>query len=95
MGVPKIVIISCILLLIFTGIFLLLNDSENAKLLHKKYGKKQVDNFILHTQIKRVDNGIQVYSSLQYVGEDMIKVQSNNPFVSMSFNHMNHTISLD
>lgn len=71
------------------------DDHDKGKLLHRTYGKKQVNYFILHTQVEDINDGIEVYSSPQYVGDDSKMIEMGNPFVSVSFNHMEDSFSLD
>ncbi|WP_099157890.1 hypothetical protein [Virgibacillus ndiopensis] len=84
--VPAILIFSVCL----SGIFYWGFQVENATLAANKTGSKQVDDFILHIRVERIENGIRVYRSIQYVGDESIEITHYTPLVSVSLKNKNH-----
>ncbi len=56
---------------------------------------KEVGDFILHIHIANVDEGIKVFSSLQYTGEGTVEVEHLNPLVSVVLGDEEHQYEND
>ncbi|WP_188453352.1 hypothetical protein [Virgibacillus oceani] len=63
---------------------------NDATLVSNKSISKQVDDFILHIRIEDIDNEVQVFRSIQYMGEDSVKIVHSTPLISVSFKVKNH-----
>lgn len=84
-----------IVILLMIGIFLLLliySDfrNANAKLVEDITVSKEMDDFILHIRIENTQEGIEVFRSLQYVGNEEVVVHHQSPLISVSIDHKNH-----
>lgn len=51
---------------------------------------KEVGDFILHMYIENADEGVKVYSSLQYIGEGTIKLKHQEPLISVVSGNQRH-----
>lgn len=48
------------------------------------------DEFVMHIRVENDEKGFRVYRSLQYIGEEEVKVVHQTPLISVSFRHKNH-----
>ncbi|MFD1361531.1 hypothetical protein [Lentibacillus salinarum] len=48
------------------------------------------EDFILHIRAERIDEGFQVFRSIQYFGDDTVEITHQTPLVSVSFKQQNH-----
>ncbi|MFD1849223.1 hypothetical protein [Oceanobacillus bengalensis] len=64
--------------------------SEAGSLITEKAQVKQVGDFILHMKVEKANNGINVFQSLQYVGEEPIEIEHQTPLISVSLGNKNH-----
>ncbi|WP_067730102.1 hypothetical protein [Oceanobacillus damuensis] len=55
----------------------------------------EVDDFLLHVRVEEADKGIQVQSSLQYIGEEQLLIRHQAPLVSVSYNENIHDFTGD
>ncbi|MGY0692173.1 hypothetical protein ACW2QC_05175 [Virgibacillus sp. FSP13] len=81
---------SLIIVVFLAGVSYWLFAREHVKLAADKNGSKQVGDFILHIRVERVDDGVQVYRSIQYMGKEPIEMKHNTPLISVSLANKNH-----
>lgn len=70
--------------MIWSAFFII--DQKEVTVEMNQYDEAQVDDFILHTRVEQVSDGIKVYSSLQYVGSDAVRVESTIPLIFATLN---------
>lgn len=78
-----------IFIIILVGFSYWIFARDAAQLVANKNGSKRVDDFILHIDVERMDEGIQVYRSIQYVGKDPVEIQHQTPLIAISFDRKN------
>ncbi|RKQ37320.1 hypothetical protein [Oceanobacillus halophilus] len=86
----KMIIIVFILFLVFFVYIFASAQGEVTRLDKEKSIEKKLDDFILHMKVERGDNGIKIHHSLQYVGDESIRIEHQTPLVSISLQTKNH-----
>lgn len=84
----KLGFIVCLILTAFI-LFLFILDG-NQKLNEDKVIEKRVNDFILHMKVEGEEDGIKIHQSIQYVGEDTVKIFHQTPLVSVSISNSSH-----
>lgn len=65
-------------------------NKSHPTLAESKTIAKVSDDFILHAQVNDNEEGVEVLHSLQYTGNEKVKIQHQTPLVSVSFADHNH-----
>ncbi|MEC5425137.1 hypothetical protein QGM71_16750 [Virgibacillus sp. C22-A2] len=86
----KLLLIFLILFICLSSVLYLKYGSANAKLSENVSSMKQVGDFILHMRVDEKDKGIEVMRSIQYVGEEPVKIVHQSPLVSISIGNNKH-----
>ncbi len=79
-----------IIVIFLAGVSYWVFARDHAKLAADKNGSKQAGDFILHIRVERVEDGVQVYRSIQYMGKEPVEVKHNTPLISVSLANKNH-----
>jgi flagellar basal body-associated protein FliL len=79
-----------ILIIVGVGTIYFVMGSSKAKLVEPVEIKKVSEDFVIHIRAEKIDQGFQVLRSLEYIGEESIKIMHRTPLISVSVDHDNH-----
>ncbi|MFD1039045.1 hypothetical protein ACFQ3N_11690 [Virgibacillus byunsanensis] len=86
----KLILIVLVSVVCIIGGFYWGSNQANATLTDNITTKKQVDDFTLHIRIEKIDDGFQVFRSIQYTGDESVEIEHQTPLVSVSLKNKNH-----
>lgn len=84
------VFVLSVLLVCFLISFYWFYEQAGAELSVNQSKEIEKDNFILHIRVEKMDEGFQVFRSIQYVGEEQVEITHQTPLISVSLKHKNH-----
>ncbi|SDL80064.1 hypothetical protein [Sediminibacillus halophilus] len=62
-------------------------ETSSAKLAEPVQVSEQMEDFIMHVQVEKNEEGFQVLRSLEYIGDEPIVLSHRTPLISLRVNH--------
>ncbi|MDL4842176.1 hypothetical protein [Aquibacillus rhizosphaerae] len=67
-----------------------MKGSTNAELVGTVKVSEQQDNFIVHIRVENSDEGIKIFRSLEYIGQEIVVIDHRTPLTSVNINKQNN-----
>lgn len=75
-----------VLLLVGSASVYWVKETTNAQLVETVKVSKQEDDFTLHIRVENHDEGFQILRSIQYDGDESVKIEHRTPLTAVSIN---------
>ncbi|WP_053219854.1 hypothetical protein [Virgibacillus senegalensis] len=84
----KKILVICAALVVFGAVAVYwFVETSSAKLAEPVQVSKESEDFIMHVQVEKTDEGFQVLRSLEYTGNEPVVLSHRTPLISLHVNH--------